>query len=166
MVAATVAAAGCSSEPKQEFAVPKSLCGVPVATDALSRVLPESGKKIAVEQDGEPSDGSVLCNVMVDGAKVLIVSTEWINPGDSASHILRSRLHAAEQKSAGGGAIAYADQAAASLIQCRRAGFQTEDVSTFIMTLKPGRTDEHAVEGVISSYTAAYKKQQPCRPQS
>ncbi|MFS4107042.1 hypothetical protein [Streptomyces sp. PD-S100-1] len=164
----TTAVVGCSSEgPKRAFSVPKSLCGVSVSTEALSGLLPASGKKVAVEQVGEPTDGSILCNVEVDGTMVLVVDVERINPGDdSARHILTSRLHPPEQKTMDEDAIVYSDRGSASLTECRGAGVEKEDVSVFIKVLKPGRNDESAMKGLISSYTTSFRKQQPCRPAS
>lgn len=160
---ATVTMVGCSSEaPEQRFAVPKSLCGVIVPTDALSQLLPVSGERLTVERDGSLDDGSALCDVRVDDDMVLQVSGERIDAGDSARHILRSRLSVQEQKSAQGNAIAYADHAAVSLIKCRGA-YVEEDISTLVKVLKPARPNEAAMEKLIRGYTASLKKQQPCK---
>ncbi|WP_306191552.1 MULTISPECIES: hypothetical protein [unclassified Streptomyces] len=166
-VAVVTVAVGCSSdEAKREFAVPKSLCGVSVPTDALSRLLPASGKNLDVQQDGDIDQGNDLCNLTVDGTMVLVISRERIDTGDSAQHILVSRARVSHQKTAVNGAIAYADRAAASMIKCRGAGIEVEDISTFIKVLKPARPNETAMKKLITDYTTAYKKQQPCRPGS
>ncbi|MFE2261016.1 hypothetical protein [Streptomyces griseosporeus] len=157
------ATAGCSSdEPKQEFAVPKALCGVSVPVDALARLLPASGKQLSEERTDGSAQGTGLCAVWVDGDEVLIVSKERIPVGQSAQSILNRRLHPLDQKSAEGGSVAYVDHAAASLVECRGADVQEEDISTVIKTLKPGRKDESAMKDLISGYTASLKKQQPC----
>jgi hypothetical protein len=161
---ATVTAAGCSAdEPKREFAVPKALCGVSVPTDALSRLLPSSGKQLATDKVESSSNGDGLCNVTVDSDKVLVLDMERIDVGDSARNILRSRLSIQQQKSTEGGAIAYADWAAVSMVQCRGAGVEKEDISILIKVLKPARPNESAMKSLISGYTASLKKQQPCK---
>jgi hypothetical protein len=163
LLLAALAAAGCSSdEPKQEFTVPKALCGVSVPTDALSRLLPASGKRVTTEQVDGQAEGTGLCNVSVDDEQVLVVSTERIPVGESARSVLLDRLHVSDPQSAEGGAVAYADRAAASLVECRGAGVDEEDVSTFIKTLEPGRRDAAAMKELISGYTADLRKQQPC----
>lgn len=158
-------AAGCSSdEPKQEFTIPKALCGVSVPSNALSRLLPASGKRLTVDERGTLDDGNVSCQVNVDNHDMVVVlNSERIDAGDSAQSILQSRLSISQQKSVEGGSIAYADQAAVSLIECRGAGIEREDISTLVRVLKPGRPDESAMKSLISGYTAALKQQRPCR---
>lgn len=164
---AAIAASGCSSdEPKREFTVPKALCGVSVPTDPLSRLLPASGKRISVGEGGGSSEGVQLCKVTADDNDVLMLSRERIDVGDSARNILFSQLSIQEQKSAVDGTIAYADWAAVSLVKCRGVGVEKEDISTLIKVLKPGRRDESAMKSLISGYTAAFKRQQPCQQAS
>lgn len=161
-IVAAVAVVGCSSEePKRDFKVPEALCGVSVPTDALSKLLPSSGKSLSVEKVESSSAGDGLCNVDVDDARVLVLDRERIDAGDSARNVLRSRLSIQQQKSAEGGTVAYADWAA-SMLQCRGSDVEKEDISILIKTVKPGRRDESAMKELISSYTAALKKQQPC----
>jgi hypothetical protein len=77
LVVAALVAAGCTSEEKgQEFTVPKALCGVSVPSDALSSLLPASGKDLTVDKAEPTSEGTGLCNVIVDGDEVLVVDTE------------------------------------------------------------------------------------------
>ncbi|MFJ9373897.1 hypothetical protein [Streptomyces sp. NPDC101455] len=165
LVAAT-AAVGCSAEkPGREFTVPKSLCGVSVPTDALSQLLPASGKHLTTEAKGS-TDDVLLCTVSVDDVRVLTLSRERIDTGDSARHILFTQLSIARPKLAEGDTIAYADKAAVSLLKCRGTGVVEEDISTLVNVLKPARPDESAMKSLISGYTAAIKKQEPCKQNS
>lgn len=160
---AVTAVAGCSSDASgQRFAVPRELCGVAVPADALSRLLPASGERLTVEPKGSLDDGSALCGVKVDKETVLQVSGERIDAGDSARHILRSRLSIQEQKSSEGNTIAYSGQAAVSLVKCR-GGDVEEDISTLVRVLKPGRPNESAMKELMRGYTASLKKRQPCK---
>ncbi|MET7489990.1 hypothetical protein [Streptomyces sp. NPDC005538] len=165
-VVAAITAAGCSADkPSREFTVPKALCGVSVPTDALSQLLPASGKHLTTEAEGS-TDDVLLCTVSVDDVMVLTLSRERIVAGDSARHILFSQLRIARPKSAEGSTIVYADNAAVSLLKCRGAGVEKEDISTLVKVLKPARPDEAAMKNLISSYTAAIKKEGPCKPSS
>jgi hypothetical protein len=164
LLVAALLAAGCSADgPKQEFTVPKALCGVPVSAEALSRLLPASGKRLTTEQDDGAAEGTGLCSVSVDDDKVLVVSTERITVGQSAASILKHRRRDIGQKSAEGGSIAYLGDAAVSLVDCRGAGIDEEDISIMIEAWEPGRRDAAAMKDLISGYTAALRKQQPCR---
>jgi hypothetical protein len=99
---ATVAAVGCSADkPKQEFTIPKALCGVSVPSDALSHLLPTSGKRLTVDKRGSLDDGHMLCQVNVDNHDMVVVlNSERIDAGDSAQNILQSRLSISLQKAA------------------------------------------------------------------
>ncbi|MFJ9898839.1 hypothetical protein ACIQPR_36465 [Streptomyces sp. NPDC091280] len=164
--AAVFAAAGCSAdEPRREFTVPKALCGVSVPVDALSRLLPASGKKLTTEADGS-TDDVLLCKINVDDVMVLALSRERIVAGDSARHILYTQLRITQPKFAEGTSIAYADDAAVSLLKCRGADVQNEDISTLVKVLKPARSDESAMKSLITDYTAKVKKQGPCKKRS
>ncbi|MGP4087045.1 hypothetical protein [Streptomyces sp. KR55] len=116
-----------------------------------------------MDSEGNLADGSVLCKVNVDGHDmILTLNSERIDTGDSARNILRSRLSIGQSKPAKGGGIAYSDGAAVSLVKCRGAGVVTEDISTLIRVLEPGREDETAMKNLISGYTTALEKSQPC----
>ncbi|MEU3982293.1 hypothetical protein AB0F77_19685 [Streptomyces sp. NPDC026672] len=166
-ITAAAAVSCSSSEPKQKFTIPKTVCGVAAPSDAFSRLLPESGKKLTVDEHGTLADGNVTCGINVDkNNMVLVVNMERIGTDASARGVLVDRLSIWQQKSAENGTIAYVDHAAASLIKCRGAGIEEEDISTFIKVLNPGRPDESAMKDMISGYTAALKKKQPCTPES
>ena len=166
ILVAAVTAAGCSGDkPSRGFTVPKALCGTSVPADALSQLLPASGKHLTTETD-DSTDGVLLCTVSVDNVMVLTLSRERIDAGDSARHILFTQLRIARPKFAEGTSIAYADDAAVSLLKCRGAGVEEEDISTLIKVLKPARANESAMKDLISSYTATIKKQGPCKRSS
>ncbi|MEU9402660.1 hypothetical protein [Streptomyces sp. NPDC048242] len=165
LLLAMVGVAGCSSHgAKAEFTVPKSLCGVSVPSQSLSRLLPADGARISVRKEGGPERGWTLCQVKVDGKTVMEASQEWIVAGDTARNILGHRLTIWQQKSADGGSVVYAAEGGASLIMCRGKGVQKEDVSTLIDVLKPGRPDEAAMGQIIRGYTKSLKAQNPCQP--
>ncbi|MFJ5264641.1 hypothetical protein ACIQAC_29705 [Streptomyces sp. NPDC088387] len=164
---ALVATACSSDEPKQEFSVPKALCGVAVPADALSQLLPSSGKDLSVDDEGNQADGSVLCKVAVDDHEMVLTLTgERIETGGSARDILRSRASVADPKTADDGTIAYSAAAAVSVVKCGGAGVVAEDISTLVKVLEPGRQDEAAMRDLISGYTAALEKSEPCTRES
>ncbi|MGW3360670.1 hypothetical protein ACWDFL_35645 [Streptomyces bungoensis] len=164
LLVVAAAGVGCSSDtPAREFTVPKALCGQSVPARALSDLLPASGKRLTVRRVGDLDDGSALCGVTVDRDTVLDVSSERIDAGDSARHILRRRFSVQEQKSAEGGSIAYTDRAAVSLIKCRGSRVEEEDVSTLIKVLEPARPDESAMKKLAQGYAASLKAEHPCR---
>nr|WP_237525443.1 hypothetical protein [Streptomyces sp. SID4985] len=161
---AVVGASGCSSdEATQEFAAPKSLCGVSVPSAALSRLLPADGARVSVQQDGTWEDGSFLCKVTVDKNVVLIVNQMWVTAGYSARHVLIHEMKIWDQQSADGGAVVYADRGGASVVKCQAAGVKKYDVGTLVKVLKPGRQDEKAMGQLMRGYTLSLKARNPCR---
>ncbi|MFF4492110.1 hypothetical protein ACFY0F_37580 [Streptomyces sp. NPDC001544] len=163
MVVIAAVATSCSTEePSRDFSVPENLCGLSVPTDALSRLLPASGKILTTGKVDGSRDDDLLCKVTVDGDMVLTLSREHIDAGDSARHILLRQLSIGKQKSAERGTIAYAESAAVSLLQCRGSGVEKEDISTLVKVLEPARPNESAMRSLISGYTAALKKTGPC----
>ncbi|MFF1453448.1 hypothetical protein ACFVYF_35725 [Streptomyces sp. NPDC058274] len=156
--------AGCTSEePKREFSVPKALCGVAVPANALSRLLPATGQHLTSDHATPVSDAVTTCEVTVDGNMVLSVQRDVIDAGKSAWRVASYDHAIGHAKTGEGGTIAYVDRAAVSVVQCQEKGAEDEAVSTYIRTLKPGRQDESAMKTLISGYTAALKKEQPCR---
>ncbi|MET8811791.1 hypothetical protein ABZW47_07285 [Streptomyces sp. NPDC004549] len=135
-------------------------------SEALSRLLPASGKRVSVQQEGAWDKESPLCNVTVDKHLVFVVSTEWVTAGWSARHVLVERLGLWQQKSADGGAVVYADRAAASVVKCQDAGVKKYDVSTFIEVLEPGRRDEKAMGRLMRGYNNSLKPRSLCNPPS
>ncbi|MFQ6146636.1 hypothetical protein ACLMNJ_26780 [Streptomyces seoulensis] len=157
------ASAGCSSsEPKRGYAVPKTLCGVSVPTDALSRLLPPSGDHLTVKDEATVADAVTGCDVSVDGDVVLSIEKERIDAGRSAWNIAAydRRLVAAEQ--ADGGKVAYAGRQGVTVVSCREKDNQDEEVSVYVRTLKPGRQDESALRDFLTRYRDAFGAQRPC----
>lgn len=161
--AATViaVAAGCSDDPKREYAVPKSLCGVAVPDKSLSPLMPP-GKNLTAEQDTPVPDAITTCKVTVDGDQVLSVERERREAGASACDIAVNQISVQQPKSAANRTIAYADWAAVSVISCREEGNAEEDISTVIKVLKPGKPDEAAMKELITEYTSALRTQDAC----
>ncbi|MET9483467.1 hypothetical protein [Streptomyces sp. NPDC006638] len=71
-----VCSASCSSPPpKKEYATPDALCGVSVDPGLVAPFLP-AGKKISLHPDNS-IQGWTLCDVGVDGTRVLSANTKW-----------------------------------------------------------------------------------------
>lgn len=158
-VVVVAGAAGCSSdEAKREFSVPKELCGVSVPTEPLSRLLPATGKRLDV---GEGA--SSACEVTVDRKTVLSVERQRVDAGRSAWNIASYDRRIGHAKTADDDTVAYVGRAAVSVVKCRTKGDEDKAVSTYLRTLEPGREDESAMKDLMSGYTDAFEKQQPCK---
>ncbi|WP_327234201.1 hypothetical protein OG349_09525 [Streptomyces sp. NBC_01317] len=70
-----VCSASCSSPPKKEYETPDALCGVSVDPGLVAPFLP-AGKKISMHPDNS-IQGWMLCDVGVDGTRVLSANTKW-----------------------------------------------------------------------------------------
>ncbi|MEU0033873.1 hypothetical protein [Streptomyces sp. NPDC006333] len=161
VVAMTIAVAGCSEEQKPEYTLPKSLCGVPAPSQALSRLLP-AGKHLALDEATPVADAITTCKATVDGDLVLSLERESREAGASARDIAVNQLGVKQPMSAERNSVAYADWAAVSVVECRGGGTGDKDISVAVKVLKPGHRDESAMKELIVEYTSAFKKQQPC----
>lgn len=157
----TIAVGGCSEDQKREYTLPKSLCGVPAPTQALSRLLP-AGKHLAVDEATPVADAITTCKATVDGDLVLSLERENREVGASARDIAVNQLGVKQPVSAGSGSVSYADWAAVSVVECRGGGVADKDISVAVKVLQPGHRDESAMKELILQYTSAFKKQQPC----
>ncbi|MET8831673.1 hypothetical protein ABZX40_38195 [Streptomyces sp. NPDC004610] len=143
--------------------MPDALCGVAVPRDALSRLLPASGKELTLDDEGELSEGSALCKVNVDGHEmVLTLSSERIDAGGSARGILQSRLRVTDPKTAENGRIAYSPVGAVSLLTCQDSNGTPEDISTLVEVLEPGREDEGALRELVAGYAGVLEENGEC----
>ncbi|MYV57970.1 hypothetical protein GT042_36870 [Streptomyces sp. SID3212] len=70
-----VCSASCSSPPKKEYETPDALCGVSVDPGLVAPFLP-AGEKISMHPDNS-IQGWMLCDVGVDGTRVLSANTKW-----------------------------------------------------------------------------------------
>ncbi|MFF2524593.1 hypothetical protein [Streptomyces liangshanensis] len=70
-----VCSAACSAAPEKEYATPDALCGVSVEPAVVAPFLP-AGKKISLRPDNG-IQGWMLCDVDVDGTRVLSANTKW-----------------------------------------------------------------------------------------
>ncbi|MFD8421837.1 hypothetical protein [Streptomyces sp. NPDC059466] len=165
VVAVMIVVAGCSEEQKREYTLPKSLCGVPAPTQALSRLLP-AGKRLSLDEATPVADAITTCKATVDGALVLSLEREIREAGASARDIAVNQLGVKQPVSAERNSVAYADWAAVSVVECRGGGAADKDISVAVKVLKPGHRDESAMKELILEYTSAFKKQQPCRDAS
>lgn len=155
--------AGCGGEEKKEYAVPTSLCGVPVDPQLLDPLLPP-GKKISQREGhyakGVPRQG---CSVKIDGDVWLHLYGEWREAGFTA-------LDAAADHVVGGGGfrtttngeIASWYRGAATAFPCRNGEWKAYSTVAESVERDDRDANEEALQKFIGSYSKALAKELPC----
>ncbi len=163
LVALGAFAVGCSeaSEAK-EYGVPKSLCGVPVASKVLERLLPP-GQAIDV-QEKSPAPSRKLCQVHVDDRLTLAASQEWWEKTDTLIGVANAhpKLDSAQPTdsyvylSSGTGAVG-------RVKDCTSPDHTRHTLYAIIEVHAEGVSDAAAMKELITGYAKAVETGGTCR---
>lgn len=135
--AIAVTAAGCSDDPKREYAVPKALCGVSVPEKSLSPLLPP-GKDLTTQEDTPVPDAITTCKLTVDGDQVLTIERERREAGASARDIAVNQISVKQPKTAANRTIVYAGYSTIAI--SRDVVFRRRPPSSVTVTMSSMRT--------------------------
>ncbi|MGW2836855.1 hypothetical protein ACWCWD_03535 [Streptomyces sp. NPDC001493] len=152
---------GCGEE--REYAVPSSLCGIPVDSDLLEPLLPP-GKEIEQRTSDAGQGLRVTCSVRIDGQIMFETEGAWWE-GDftalkaGAYHRGRGGLYEAE-----GGKIAYWDLGAVVVVPCKNARWKAGSYSVLVENVyRPGhKADVDGLRAFVKSYAKAVAPRLPC----
>ncbi|MFF5564236.1 hypothetical protein ACFY7Z_04315 [Streptomyces sp. NPDC012623] len=152
---------GCGGE-EREYAVPKTLCDVPVDSSLLAPLLPP-GKKVRVNighySSGVPQEN---CEVLIDGEVWLTIYGRWEKAGVTALEATyRNRGRGLEHSSDNGKFVSW-DRGAATVVACPSAKWKTEDFS--IVASAVHRTEFEANEKAIKEFLVSYSEAFAAKP--
>ncbi|WP_405795401.1 hypothetical protein [Streptomyces sp. NBC_01506] len=159
----SIGLSGCGGGEKKDYAVPASLCGVPVEPELLEPLLP-SGEEISVQESGYENEVQRrLCTVTVDGDVSLTVNGEWREAGFTA-------LEAGEDHVAGGGefqtsangSIASWGTIVATTFPCDNATWQAYSAVAEERVRTGSKASVEALKKFIAPYGEALAKTLPC----
>ncbi|MFD7286191.1 hypothetical protein [Streptomyces sp. NPDC059863] len=162
-VVLSIGLSGCGDGEKKDYAIPTSLCGVPVDPQLLDPLLPP-GKKIFVEEGhyakGVPREG---CSILIDGDVWLSLYGEWRKAGFTA-------LDAAKDQVVGGGGfnttpngdIASWYRGAATAFPCRNKEWGAYSTVAEAVERDGRKANEEALKKFIAPYSKALAEHLPC----
>ncbi|MFJ5260465.1 hypothetical protein ACIQAC_08300 [Streptomyces sp. NPDC088387] len=164
-----VTASGCGdSGDSGDYAVPGTVCDVPVDPDALSPLLPDGGK--LTDSRTDKGRGSVSCRVSVDDSLVLYLAGDVTDPGTDAVSLEDRglvRLGDPALVEGAGDTAAVADGGAKAMARCTAGGEPREFVGLVQLEGEdpvPTGTDERrdALAAFLKSWFPAAAEAQGC----
>ncbi|MFJ1644475.1 hypothetical protein [Streptomyces sp. NPDC088258] len=160
-LALSVTISGCGGE-EREYAVPKTLCGVPVDSGLLEPLLPP-GKEVFVKvADYAAGVARQDCVVYVDGDVWLTMYGRWEKAGVTARDAMHyHRGNGGDHSSANGKIISWY-RGAATVVACPSAKWKTEDFS--IVASAVHRTEFEANEKAIKEFLVSYSEAFAAKP--
>lgn len=154
---------GCSAgSDEREYAAPEALCGVPVDTGVLSKLLPP-GEKIDV-QERNPTPHRKRCQVNVDGSVALVASQEWWEDGDGIDVVADAFPQVESAQLTDDSTSLHTGTGALKKVEaCDKVGYSGYTLFTAIQVYARGVDDSVAVEKLIGDYTSGVEASATCR---
>lgn len=153
--------AGCGDEgQKREYAVPDTLCGTAVDTDALSPFLP-AGKEITVRD--RSYSGSKGCEVVVDDKLVMTTTQLWMQEGTTTSLVAARQSLDDPDRSAGNGRFVYSGYEAFGKTRTCVDTEYKQELYTVIQAEGSERRDSEGMKRLIMSFTDEVEKSADCK---
>jgi hypothetical protein len=153
---------GCSDhKERRQYAVPHSLCGVPVDSETLAPFMPP-GRKITVKEE-LPGGFSARCEVRVDSRLAVQASQEWLS-GPNTTYFVGGRANSKLDHQAEGGRFLYSGwEAFGETYHCKTEKLLGNHLYTALQMSSPDHSDVNAMRRLIVAYTKAVEKTDTCR---
>ncbi|MFH0172896.1 hypothetical protein [Streptomyces cacaoi] len=153
--------AGCSSDGQErEYAVPGTLCGTAVETDALSPFLP-AGREITVKD--RSYSGSKGCEVIVDDKLIMTTTQMWTDEGTTTALFAAQQSLDTPDKSTEDGRFVYSGfEAFGKTRGCVDTKYKQE-LYTVIQAEGSKHRDAEAMKRLILSFTGSVEKSAECK---
>lgn len=151
---------GCGGEENErEYAIPRTLCGTAVDSDALAPFLP-SGKKVTVRDKSSP--GSKVCQVIVDNKLIVTTSQMWLEEGRTTAYVAARQSFDTPDHSAEAGRFRYSGYEAFGKTRgCVDTKYKQE-LYTIMRAEGSKHRDADAMKRLIISYTKEVEKSAGC----
>jgi hypothetical protein len=154
--------AGCSeADQKQEYRVPKSLCGISIDQGALSQLLPP-GRKISFEEKN-PVPSRKRCQLNVDQKAALMSSQEWWEEGTNIVEVAQGIPQLKSAKLTGDGNYLLTGSGAAKKAHCSSVEHPGRDLFVTVQAYADKVDDSVAMERMITAYTRSVENSAACR---
>ncbi|MGA4839253.1 hypothetical protein [Streptomyces sp. G45] len=162
-VSLSVSISACSEGNEESgYAIPASLCGVPVKSELLEPFLPP-GDHVSTERTF-PDGRTERCTVTIDNRKVAIFTEqEWLS---KTSRLLEVAPSSARRKAHGmTDRYLYSGIGAAGrTVGCTDPNQPDQRLFTIIQSFTPDREDAPTMKKLIKAYTAQVERSKACHP--
>ncbi|MFI2206888.1 hypothetical protein ACH47Z_40495 [Streptomyces sp. NPDC020192] len=153
---------GCSDhKEKRQYAIPYSLCGIPVDSDTLAPFMPP-GRKISVRQD-LPDGFAARCEVRVDSRLAVQASQEWLS-GPNTAYFVGGQANSKLGHQAEDGRFLYSGwEAFGETRSCKSEKLLGNHLFTAFQMHSSNHQDTDAMKQLITAYTNAVEKTDTCK---
>ncbi|MFF8995437.1 hypothetical protein ACF09H_37005 [Streptomyces sp. NPDC014983] len=156
-----VGLAGCGeNKEKREYAVPRSLCGIPVDSEKLAPFLP-GGRKLSVRQ--ETSMLGVTCEVRVDSRFPVQTSLWWTKQINTYAYVGRQNNSKLDHRADNGRFLYSGWEAFGETRNCTSKKLLGAHLFTAFQMESPDHQDADAMRQLITEYTNAAEKTDICK---
>jgi hypothetical protein len=155
---------GCSdSGEKRDYRVPSALCGVAVAPEIVSALLPP-GERLSFEEK-RPVHRRAECRANVDGQVALIVSQEWWEDSDTLVDVAAS-VPQLESAVLSDDSNTYMNSPTGAVMKasgCDSPDHPGHSLFTALEVHADGVDNAEATKKLITTYTQAVEDSDTCR---
>ncbi|MEU0337198.1 hypothetical protein [Streptomyces sp. NPDC006193] len=154
--------AGCS-EPvaKKDYAVPRTLCDVPLDPDLLSPFLP-AGKRVDV-RESRPVPSRKICRVEVDGKWALMANLQWWEEDVDISAVVSANPQTDKSPQSTGDHFFYTGSGAVKLVEgCKNREHSRHLLYTSVLLNNPDLGDTTAMKKLATAFTSAVGESDEC----
>ncbi|MEU5532595.1 hypothetical protein [Streptomyces sp. NPDC020362] len=146
---------------KRQYAVPHSLCGIPVDNGILAPFMPP-GRKITVKQE-LPAGLAARCEVRVDSRLAVQASQEWLSGPNTASFVGGQANSKLDHQAEGGRFLYSGWEAFGETRRCKKEKLLGNDLFTAFQMNSSDHQDADAMKQLITAYTKAVEKTDTCK---
>ncbi|MFJ9930851.1 hypothetical protein ACIRU5_33100 [Streptomyces misionensis] len=158
---AALSGCGGGTEEKREYAVPRTLCGIPVDSEALTPFLP-GGRTLTTKQ--KLSDGwGVRCEVRVDSRLVAQTSLQWLADAPNTTYYVGGQANSKLDHRAEGGRFLYSGwEGFGETRNCTSKKLLGARLFTAFQMYSADHQDAGAMKRLVTEYTNAAEKTDTC----
>ncbi|MGY9068557.1 hypothetical protein [Streptomyces murinus] len=157
-----VGLSGCGEhKAKREYAVPRSLCGIPVDSETLAPFLP-GGRKLSVKQTMSSMSG-ISCQVRVDNHFPVQTSLWWTNQPNTAGYVGLQNNSKLDHRADGGRFLYSGWEAFGETRNCTSKKLLGARLFTAFQMETSDHQDADAMKRLITEYTNAVEKTDTCK---
>ncbi|MET7484776.1 hypothetical protein [Streptomyces sp. NPDC005538] len=154
---------GCSDQKeKREYAVPNSLCGIPVDSSTLAPFMPP-GRKLTVKQDTTNSLASI-CEIRVDSRQAVQTEQMWLSDAPNTAYFVGGAASSKLDHQAENGRFLYSGwEAFGKTHGCTSKKLLGSELFTAFQMHSSNHQDAAAMKKLITAYTKAVEKTSTCK---
>lgn len=164
-IAATllVTLSGCGGKhEKRDYAVPHSLCGIPVGSETLTSFLP-GGRKLTTKQKLSDTWG-MRCEVRVDSRLVAQTSLQWLADAPNTLYFVGRQNNSKLDHRADNGRFLYSGwEGFGETRNCTSEKLLGAHLFTAFQMESPDHQDADAMKQLITEFTNAAEKTDICK---